>query len=132
MSTAEKAKTRQKEAYEATLTEKEAIIKELKNQLAHVAAVVERNGTNTGIPTSATPINKKKTYRTPEGAATSPGVDSRGVKGTPCLVSMKTRSQTGRNMNWICLMKPVFPARGRFLIQEKQNIKTNSTLRSQS
>lgn len=59
--TAEKAKTRQKEAYEATLTEREAIIKELKNQLAHAAAVAERNGTNTGIPTSATPIHKKKT-----------------------------------------------------------------------
>lgn len=58
---AEKAKTRQKAAYEVALTEKDAIIKELKNQLAHAAAVAERNGTNTGIPTSATPINKKKT-----------------------------------------------------------------------
>lgn len=57
LKSAERAKARQ----EAALAEKDAIIKELKNQLAHTSAVAERNGTNTGIPTSATPINKKKT-----------------------------------------------------------------------
>lgn len=56
----EKAKNRQEKAYQASLTEKDAIIKALKSQLAHISALAERNGTNTGIPTSATPINKKK------------------------------------------------------------------------
>lgn len=57
---AKKTKEKQKESYEATIAEKDAIIKELKNELAHVAAVAERNGANTGIPTAATPINSKK------------------------------------------------------------------------
>lgn len=56
----EKAKNRQEKAYQASLTEKNAIIKALKSQPAHISALAERNGTNTGIPTSATPINKKK------------------------------------------------------------------------
>lgn len=56
----ENAKNRQEKACLASLTEKDAIIKALKSQLAHISALAERNGTNTGIPTSATPINKKK------------------------------------------------------------------------
>lgn len=56
----QKTKEKQKESYEATISEKDAIIKELKNELAHVAAVADRNGTNTGMTTSATPINSKK------------------------------------------------------------------------
>lgn len=51
----------QKTDYENTIAEKDAIIKELKNKVAHLAAIADHDGTNTGIPTSATPINKKKT-----------------------------------------------------------------------
>lgn len=61
LKSAENAKARQEETYEAAIAEKDAIIKELKNKLAHASAVAERNGTNTGTPTAATPINKKKT-----------------------------------------------------------------------
>ena len=57
---AEAAKERQKQHYESIIAEKDAVIKELKNKVAHMAAVADHDGTNTGIPTAATPINKKK------------------------------------------------------------------------
>lgn len=57
---AEKARESQKEFYESTIAEKDAIIKELSIKLAHATAIIDRNGTNTGISTAATPINKKK------------------------------------------------------------------------
>lgn len=56
----EHTRAKEKERYETTIAEKDAIIKELKNELAHVSAVAKHNGTNTGIPTASTPINKKK------------------------------------------------------------------------
>lgn len=56
-----KTNAKQKKTYEITLAEKDAVIRELTNQLAHISAVAERNGTNTGTPTAATPINQKKT-----------------------------------------------------------------------
>lgn len=37
-------KDRQEEAYLASFTEKDAIIKELENQLVHVSALAKRNG----------------------------------------------------------------------------------------
>lgn len=58
---AEAAKEKQKNTYESTVAEKDAIIRELTNRLAHAAAVADRDGTNTGISTASTPINKKKT-----------------------------------------------------------------------
>lgn len=60
LKSARKAKAKQKQSYDMTVAEKDAIIKELKNKLAHAAAVAERNGANTGIPTAATPVNGKK------------------------------------------------------------------------
>lgn len=60
LKSSESARAKQKNDYESTIDEKDAIIKELKNQLAHMAAVAGHDGTNTGTPTSATPINKKK------------------------------------------------------------------------
>ncbi len=56
----ESAKEKQKRDFENAIAKKDAIIKELKNQLAHMAAVADHDGTNTGISTAATPINKKK------------------------------------------------------------------------
>lgn len=56
----QKAKDNQKAAYEEQLAEKDAIIKELKNRLEHELALKGHDGTNTGIPTSRTPVNKKK------------------------------------------------------------------------
>ena len=56
----ERSKQEQKDDYEARIAEKDAVIKELTNRLAHMAAVAGHDGTNTGIPTSQTPVNKKK------------------------------------------------------------------------
>ena len=55
-----KANAAQKEKYEEALHEKDAVIKELQNQLAHVQALLDHDGTNTGIPTGQTPPNKNK------------------------------------------------------------------------
>ena len=46
--------------YAESLSEKNAIIKELQNRLAHAEALLDRDGSNTGTPTSQTPINKNK------------------------------------------------------------------------
>ena len=42
------------------MAEKDAIIKELTNQLAHATALLNHDGTNTGTPTSLTRIGKTK------------------------------------------------------------------------
>ncbi len=55
----ENSKEKQKKSYEEKLAEKDTIIRELKKEVAHLAAVAAHDGTNTGIPTSATPINKE-------------------------------------------------------------------------
>ena len=46
--------------YKESLAEKDAIIKELQNRLAHAEALLNHDGSNTGTPTSQTPINKDK------------------------------------------------------------------------
>jgi len=56
----EESNASKKVDYESAIAEKDAIIKELKNKIAHMAAIADHDGTNTGTPTSATPINKKK------------------------------------------------------------------------
>lgn len=48
------------EKYEEKLAEKDKIIEELKNHLAHDEALLNRDGTNTSLPTSQTPVGKKK------------------------------------------------------------------------
>lgn len=50
----------QKLDYEDKLHEKDCIIEELKNKLAHAEALLANDGTNTSMPTSQTPIDKKK------------------------------------------------------------------------
>ena len=40
--------------------QKDAIIQALMNKVAHLEALADRDGTNTGIPTSQTPVNQKK------------------------------------------------------------------------
>ena len=52
--------TRIKLEYEDKLYEKDRIIRELENRLAHTQALLNHDGTNTSIPTSRTPIGKKK------------------------------------------------------------------------
>ena len=49
-----------KKQYSETLAEKDSIIKELQNRLAHAEALLNHDGSNTGTPTSQTPINKNK------------------------------------------------------------------------
>jgi hypothetical protein len=49
-----------KDFYDRQLAEKDAIIKELSGKCADNTAAGAHDGTNTGIPTSATPIGKKK------------------------------------------------------------------------
>ena len=40
--------------------EKDAVIKELQNRLAHAEALLNRDGSNTGTPTSQTPVSKTR------------------------------------------------------------------------
>lgn len=51
--------------YEDRLYEKDCIIDELKNRLAHDEALLGRDSSNTSMPTSQTPLDKKK--RIPNG-----------------------------------------------------------------
>ncbi len=60
LKTAREAKKKQKEEYDSVIAEKDAIIKALTNEVAHLKAIAGHDGTNTGVPTSATPIGKKK------------------------------------------------------------------------
>ncbi len=46
--------------YEEQLAEKDAVIRELTNRLAHTEALLNHDGSNTGTPTSQTPIDKNK------------------------------------------------------------------------
>lgn len=55
-----KSKENQKAAYEERLAEKDAVIKELKNRLEHELVIKGHDGTNTGMPTSQTPLYQKK------------------------------------------------------------------------
>lgn len=57
---AQKSKDKQQADYEEALAQKDAVIKELENRLAHELALKNHDGTNTGTPTSQTPIGKKK------------------------------------------------------------------------
>ena len=57
---ARKSKDLQRADYEELLAQKDAVIKELENRLAHELALKGHDGTNTGTPTSQTPIGKKK------------------------------------------------------------------------
>lgn len=50
----------QRAKYEERLAEKDAVIKELSNRLAHVNALLGHDGSNTGTPTSQTPARQKK------------------------------------------------------------------------
>lgn len=52
--------TELKISHAAEIEEKDAIIKELKNRLEHELALKEHDGSNTGIPTSQTPIAREK------------------------------------------------------------------------
>lgn len=57
---AEKSKEKMRITYEEKLAEKDAVIRELTNQLLHFKALGAHDGTNTGISTASTPVNKKK------------------------------------------------------------------------
>jgi len=57
---ARESKKTQKADYERCLAEKDAVIKMLTNRLEHELALKAHDGTNTGIPTSQTPIGKRK------------------------------------------------------------------------
>jgi hypothetical protein len=57
---ARESRKAQKADYEQRLAEKDAIIKTLTNRLEHELALKAHDGTNTGTPTSQTPIGKRK------------------------------------------------------------------------
>ena len=59
--------------YEGQLAEKDAIIRELQNRLAHAQALLNRDGSNTGTPTSQTPADKKKVIPNSRASQSSPG-----------------------------------------------------------
>ena len=46
--------------YEGQLAEKDAVIRELTSRLAHAEALLNHDGSNTGMPTSQTPADKNK------------------------------------------------------------------------
>ena len=56
----EKAKESSNKKFSEVLDEKDAVIKELQNRLAHAEALLNRDGSNTGTPTSQTPVGKAK------------------------------------------------------------------------
>ena len=56
----EKALAKEKEQHKEEAAQKDAEIQALKNKAAHLEALADRDGTNTGTPTSQTPINRKK------------------------------------------------------------------------
>jgi len=55
-----KALKEMKDFFDGQIAEKDAIIKELSDKYAQCVANAAHDGTNTGIPTAATPIGKKK------------------------------------------------------------------------
>ena len=55
-----KTNASQKKCFEETIAEKDAVIKELQNRLAHAEALLAHDGTNTGTSTAQTPPGKKK------------------------------------------------------------------------
>ena len=55
-----KSREADKKQYAESLSEKDAVIKELQNRPAHAEALLNHDGSNTGTPTSKTPINKNK------------------------------------------------------------------------
>lgn len=54
------SKESDKTKFHERLAEKDAVIKELQNRLAHAEALLNHDGSNTGTPTSQTPANKEK------------------------------------------------------------------------
>ena len=58
--TLEKALAKEKEQHKEESAQKDAEIQALKNKVAHLEALANRDGTNTGTPTSQTPISRKK------------------------------------------------------------------------
>ena len=54
------SKDSDKKNYQESLAEKDAIIRQLQNRLAHAEALLNHDGSNTGTPTSQTPVNKNK------------------------------------------------------------------------
>lgn len=56
----ERSRNSDKKKYSESLAEKDAIIKELQNRLAHAEALLNHDGTNTGTSTAQTPIDKNK------------------------------------------------------------------------
>ena len=65
--------------YENEIYEKECEIEKLKNENAHLKALLSHDGSNTSIPTSQTPIGKKK--RNPINSREKSGKSKGGQKG---------------------------------------------------
>ena len=55
-----KALEKEKEQHKEEAAQRDAGIQALKTKVAHLEALANRNGTNTGIPTSRTPVSQKK------------------------------------------------------------------------
>lgn len=68
LKTAQKSKDMRRADYEELLAQKDAVIKELENRLAHELALKNHDGTNTGTPTSQTPVGKRRSSLIPEEA----------------------------------------------------------------
>lgn len=120
-----KTNKKQKDTYETMLAEKDAVIKELTNQLAHISAVAERNGANTGTPTAATPINQKKTIPNSSRGSEKQREDDPGMKDTLLPTLEIQKSQIRRSMNQTCSLTIAVCVTEHLQIQAIQNQKMN-------
>ena len=84
-----KANASQKEKYEEALTEKDAVIKELQNRLAHAEALLNHDSTNTGTPTGQTPPNKNKVIPNSRRSSGKPKGGQKGHEKHPFRNRMK-------------------------------------------
>lgn len=56
----EKALAKEKESHKEDIAQKDAVIQALKDRIVRLETLANRDGTNTGTPTSQTPISRKK------------------------------------------------------------------------
>ena len=80
LKTAQKSKDLQRADYEELLAQKDAVIKELENRLAHELALKGHDGTNTGTPTAQTPVGKRRSSLIPEETQERKKADSQAMK----------------------------------------------------
>ena len=108
-----------KKQYAETLAGKDAIIKELQNRLAHAEALLNHDGSNTGKPTSQTPINKTRLSQTPAVIQENPREDRPAIQkpSLRCLMNPKSQILSGIH----CRMMNAAPSAGLLTVFQPGN-----------